>query len=69
MRMRLAHRVQLPSVGLDHDDACTACLGGDVPQRLIHIALGNVNLVDRPACAQRLDHGVAAFNQIFPVFR
>ena len=57
-----AHAVQLPPVGVHHHDAGVPGLGGDMPQRLVRLALGDVNFVDGRSCPQRLDDGVAALN-------
>ena len=58
----LAHGVQLPAVGLHHHDALGSGLGGDVPEGLIHLALGDVDLVDGSSGAESLDHGISALD-------
>ena len=60
--MGAAHGVQLPPVGVHHHDARGAGLGGDVPQRLIRLALGDVDLVDGRLRPQGLDDRVAALD-------
>ena len=60
--VRRAHEIQLAAVALHDDDARGARLRGDMSERLVHVALGEVDLVDGPARAQRLDHGVAALD-------
>ena len=62
MGVGAAHVVQLAPVGLHHHDAGGTGLGGDVAQRLVGLALGQIDLIDGGAGAQRLDHRVAAFN-------
>ena len=57
-----AHVVQLPPVSLHHHDPGGAGLGGDVPQRLVRLALGEVNFVDGRFRPQRLNDGVAPFD-------
>ena len=60
--MGAAHGVQLPPVGVHHHDARGAGLGGDVPQRLVRLALGDVDLVDGRLRPQGLDDRVAALD-------
>ena len=57
-----AHGVQLAPVGLHHHDAGGAGFGGDVPQRLIRLALGDVNFIDSRLRPQGLDDRVAALD-------
>ena len=67
MRLRAAHEVQLAAVDLHDHDARGAGGGRDVAQRLVGLALGEVDLVDGGTGAQRLDDRVAALDQ--PVLR
>ena len=67
VRVGLAHCVELAAVGLHDDDALRARLRGNVAQRLVDLALGNVDLVDRASGAQRLDDGVAALDVLVDV--
>ena len=60
--MGAAHGVQLPPVGIHHHDARGAGLGGDVSQRLVRLALGDVDLVDGRLRPQGLDDRVAALD-------
>ena len=62
--MGLAHKVQLAPVGLHHHNALLPGLGGDVPQGLVHIALGDEDFVNGPAGPQGLNDRVAAFYNI-----
>ncbi len=64
MRVRLAHKVELAAVSLHHDYARVARLGGDMPQRLVNIALGDEYLVYCTTGAQCLNHGVAPLDNV-----
>ena len=59
-----AHEIQLAAVGLDHHHALLARAGGDMPQGLVHIALGDEDLVDGAPGAQGLNDGVSPLNQL-----
>ena len=62
MGVGAGHPVQLAAISLHHHDARVTGLGGDVAQRLVRFAPGDINFVDGGAYAQRLDHRVAALD-------
>ena len=68
MRVCLAHGVEFAAVGLRDDDTGAARLRGDVPERLVYVALGDENFIDRAARAQGLHDRVAALDQIIARF-
>ena len=59
MGVGAGHVVQLAPVGLHHHDAGGAGFGGDVPQRLVRLALGDIDLIHGRAHPQGFDHRVA----------
>ena len=58
-----AHGVQLPPVGLHHNNPGVPGPGGNVAQGLVRLALGQVNFVDGRSGPQGLDHGVPALDE------
>ena len=59
MGVGAGHTVQLPPVGIHHHDARRTRLGGDVSQRLIRLAPGDVNFIHGGAHPQCFDDRVA----------
>ena len=62
MGVGAAHVVQLALIRVHHHDTGGTGLGGDVAQRLVRLALQNVNFIDVFACPQGLDDGIASLD-------